>query len=103
MASADINVISHLLDVEKQASDLIRDASIEAEKRVSEARARADEEFKKQFEEISTSLEDEYNKKIEEISKNHEKQFLLYTSVLAETEQDKESFQKKLKQILQEM
>ena len=103
MADSDVNVISHLLDVEKQASSLVTEARIDAEKRVSEARAKADAQFKSQFESISEKMETEYNSKIDELSKKHEKDFLEYTSVVDATEQDKEGFNELFKKVLEEL
>ena len=64
MAENEANVISHLLNVEAQASDLVKEAQDEADKRLSSAHAKADAEFKEKFSRAVAELEKNYSEKL---------------------------------------
>lgn len=100
MAEAEVNVISHLLSVEAEASGLIKNAQEEASKRLASARAQADSEFKKQFEKIVESEENTLQEKIKSLSENHKTQLEEYKSNIEKTEQDKTAFNALLKKVL---
>lgn len=100
MAENEANVISHLLNVEAEASDLVKDAQDEVNKRLSSVRAKADAEFKEKFEKSVSELEKEYNKKIETISENHKKALEEYKNSVEQTEQNKSAFNSLLEKIL---
>ena len=102
MADTEIGVISHLLEVEAEASELVKNAQAEANKRLSEARAKADSDFKLQFEKIQSKFESEYNTKIQSISENHAKIIKEYKESAESVEQDKESFKAFLEKVLSE-
>ena len=68
MMNEEVNVIGHLLDVEKNAEQLVSDAQIEASKRISAAKAASDSEYKKLYADLAVRLEQEYQEKIAEIS-----------------------------------
>lgn len=69
----EINAIAHLIQVEKQANELVSDAVTEAEKRLNAAKIEANEEFKKQYEKIVLELEKSYEEKIKKVQENHAK------------------------------
>ena len=102
MAEAEINVISHLLKVESEASLLVKEAQTEANKRLSEARCNADSQFKTQFQKIQSNLEAEYNDKIQNITENHKKKFDEFKSSIEQTEQSVDSFNSFLEKVLNE-
>ena len=52
MAESEINIINHLIEVELQASSLVKEAQSEADKRLSAARAKADAEYKQKYNEV---------------------------------------------------
>lgn len=102
MAENEANVISHLLNVEAQASDLVKDAQDEANKRLSSVRAKADAEFKEKFDKIVAGLEKNYNEKISAIDENHKKNLEEYKSSVENSEQNKDNFNVFLKKLLVE-
>ncbi len=57
MSSNEVDVINHLLEVEKAASELTASAQKDAEKILSEAKADADYQFKSRLEKINANLE----------------------------------------------
>jgi vacuolar-type H+-ATPase subunit H len=56
------NVIGHLLDVEKQAADLLSDARNEVDKRKTTAREKADSDYRAAYATIIASLDENYEK-----------------------------------------
>ena len=102
MAEAEINVISHLLKVESEASLLVKEAQTEANKRLSEARCNADSQFKTQFQKIQSNLEAEYNDKIQHLTENYKKKFDEFKSSIEQTEQSVDSFNSFLEKVLNE-
>lgn len=102
MAEAEINVISHLLKVESEASLLVKEAQTEANNRLSETRLKAENQFKSQFQEIQTKLEADYNNKIQLLTENHKKSFDEFKSSIEQTEQSIESFNSFLGKVLNE-
>ncbi len=102
MAENESNVISHLLNVEAQASDLVKEAQDEANKRMSSVRAKADAEFKEKFDRIVAGLEKNYNEQVSAIDENHKKSLEEYKSSVENTEQDKDNFNVFLKKLLVE-
>lgn len=100
MAEAEVNVISHLLSVEAEANNLVKEAQAEATKRLSAARAQADADFKKQFEKIVSSADKSCDEKIKSLSDNHNKTLEEYKSSVEKTEQDKSAFNALLKKVL---
>lgn len=102
MAENEANVISHLLNVEAQASDLVKEAQDEANKRLSSVRAKADAEFKEKFDKIVAGLEKTYSDKISTIDENHKKNLEEYKSSVENSEQDKDNFNVFLKKLLVE-
>lgn len=100
MAENEANVISHLLNVEAQASDLVKEAQDEANKRLSSVHAKADAEFKEKFDNIVAELEKKYSSKISAVDENHKKMLEEYKSSVENTVQSKEEFNVFLKKIL---
>lgn len=92
MAEAEVNVISHLLDVEHSASGLVTDAQVEADKRIAAARSKADALYKEQYEKIIQETENKYKTKTEQIDAAHEKSIADYKKALQETQEDLSSF-----------
>ena len=93
-------MICHLIEVEKNASAMIEEASIEADKRVSSARAKANTEYKEKYDLEIQKLEENYKQKITEISENHKKELEDYKSSLESKPQDSKSFSTTLEKLL---
>ncbi len=100
MAEQDGNIISHLLDVERGASELIDEAEKEASKRIASARAQADGEYRKQFEVLVTELEAESAKKTAALSASHDADLQQYKDSLEKTERNTAAFTKLLDSLL---
>lgn len=100
MAENEANVISHLLNVEAQASDLVKEAQDEADKRLSSAHTKADAEFKEKFSRAVAELEKNYSARLSSIDENHNKMLEEYKSSVINTEQNKDDFNLFLKQVL---
>ena len=71
MAENEVNVISHLLSVESEASELVNNAKSEADKIIVEARSKADSEFRQKFEKIAEKLESEHKDRLNQISQKN--------------------------------
>ena len=56
MAQTEADIINHLLNIERAASEVLSQAQTEAEKRISSAKATADKEFKTQYDAILRNL-----------------------------------------------
>ena len=85
MAENEVNVISHLLEVESQATALIDDAQIESNKRITEAKTKADELFYTKYRDI---VEAAHNAEIESYKNkisNSEKDVDAFNSFLNKT------------------
>ena len=63
MASAEIDIIDHLLEVEKEAAALVLDAQKKADEKVAEARFKTDEEFRERYSLVLSDLEKEFDLK----------------------------------------
>lgn len=100
MAENEANVISHLLNVEAQASDLVKEAQDEANKRLSSVHAKADAEFKEKFDKIVSELEKSYNDRISAIDEKHKEALEEYKSSVENAEQNKADFNAFLKKVL---
>ncbi len=100
MAENEANVISHLLNVEAQASDLVKEAQDEANKRLSSVHAKADAEFKEKFDKIVSELEKNYNDRISAIDEKHKEALEEYKSSVENAEQNKDNFNAFLKKVL---
>jgi regulator of protease activity HflC (stomatin/prohibitin superfamily) len=100
MAEQEINVIGHLLDVEKDASVLVSDAQSEAAKRLAAARAQADIEYKKQYDQLISRLEIEYQQKTAAVTQTHADALNTYKEKAEKTVRDTVSFGKLLDSLM---
>lgn len=98
--NSELDVINHLLEIEKNASILINDAMIEADKRVNETKVRYNAEFKTRFETIAAEKDKEYHDKLEEISKKHKIEIEEYKKSLEQKNQNTEVFNQTLEKLL---
>jgi hypothetical protein len=100
MAKPEIDVITHLLNVEQNAFILAKDAQERANRILSDARAKADKEFDEQYKKISSTLEKDFESKKEEIASAHKKKFDEYVSSVKEVVQDTDAFKDFVKKTL---
>ncbi len=92
MAENEVNVISHLLEVESQASALIDDAQIESNKKILAAKAKADEIFYSKYRETVEVLEKQYNDKIKSYETEHNNEIESYKNKIVKSEKDVNAF-----------
>lgn len=103
MAEEEVNIISHLLEVEQNAYLQAKNAQEDANKMLSEARANADAAFKSQFDVIVAELDDNYKRRIEQISAEYKKDIEQYKDSVEKTEQDKPAFNSLLMKVIEEL
>lgn len=96
----EINVIKHLLAVEKESSSLIDDAVKEADSRTTHARNQANSQFKQKYEEIAASLQSEFEQTLENKKSEHNKQMTQFETQLLQSPRNYEAFNKVLDGIL---
>lgn len=96
----EMNAIKYLLEVEAEASLLVKDAQKKADSRISEARAQAESEFKKVYGDFAKRLESEELAQKDDIEKKQKSMFDEYVSQLESAPKDKESFNALLDKLL---
>lgn len=72
--NAEINVINHLLSVEKDASVLIDNAVKEADEKTSKARNQANLQFQQKYDSCVAEMETEYQEKLQYIKDENSKE-----------------------------
>lgn len=92
MAENEVNVISHLLEVESQASALIEDAQIESNKRIMQAKTKADEIYYSKYRDSIQTLESEYNQKIKSYEAEHNAEIESYKNKILNSVKDVDAF-----------
>ncbi len=100
MSESEINVINHLLDVEKRASSMTSDAQAEADKRIAAYRTEAESDYKKQHDEILAKFESDYATRTKAIDEKHAEMIAAYRSEIQNTTQDTGAFYKLLDTLL---
>lgn len=99
-SNAELDIINHLLTIEKDASSLINDAQIESEKRVSEARAKYNSEYKEKYDAAIKELEEKYQAEIDAVKTAHDKEIDSYKSELESSEKNTKAFNEVLDKLL---
>lgn len=102
MAKEEVNIISHLLEVEQNAYLQAKIAQESASKMLSEAKSIADADYKTQYDNLVVSLEEDYKKRKEQISTEYKNTINNYKSSVEQTEQDKKSFNSFLQKVIEE-
>lgn len=96
----EINVINHLLAVEKESAGLIDSAVKEADTRTTQARNTANSQFKQKYDEIASALQTEFEQTIQNKKSEHIKQMNLFEQELENRPRNYEAFDKVLHNIL---
>ncbi|MCR5218792.1 hypothetical protein [Treponema sp.] len=92
MAAEQDDVIRHLLQIEDEASELVKEAQVEAEGIIAAAKARTDAQFKKEFETVSSEIEKNESLKRDNITASHKEQLQQYKDSLTAYKKDFDSF-----------
>lgn len=96
----EINVINHLLNVEKNAAVLIDNALKEAENRTSQARNQSNTQFKEKYDSFVADMEAEYNKTVQLKKDEHEKELQSFKDNLQNQKINNSEFNKVLDGLL---
>lgn len=96
----EMDVIQHLLEIEREASRTLIDAQTEADRKISVARAEADSQFKQRYAEITKSLESEAAAEKQRITDLHETELNTFKENLKSTEKNSGAFNALLEKLL---
>lgn len=86
------DVIGHLIDVERQAYDLLVDAQNEAERRKTAAKEEAEQSFRSEYEKMIQALESELDDSKKLIDASRTSEFSDFASYLDTIPQDRRAF-----------
>ncbi len=100
MAAEEISVITHLLDVEREASAMVLDAQKRADEKIAAARAQAEVEFKNKYSSVISEIEKNEQVAKDEIEKKHNSDILEYQQSLDSCEKDYNSFNALMDKVL---
>lgn len=101
MAEEEVNIISHLLEVEQNAYLQAKTAQDDANKMLSEAKTKADSEYKAQYDVLVSELEKDYKDRAERIAAEYKKNIDDYKNSVEKTEQDKPAFNAFVKKVIE--
>ncbi len=90
--NSEVSIITHLLEVEKQASQIIAAANIKSERKISEAKVAADNEFKSMYSGKAEELNNDFNRQKNEITAQHDSILSEYKDQVEKRPQNKEAF-----------
>lgn len=97
----EVDVIQHLIEIEKEAATLIAEKQKEADKLISEARTQSEAQFKEKYSIIVQELEAENQAKKESINQKYRSDVEEYKENLSKTAKNQKSFEESLKPMLQ--
>lgn len=97
---SEIDVISHLMNVENQASSLIFDAQTVAEENINEARAKADSIYKERYDNLIKDFESNLTETKNKILQENRNSFQEYQQKIQSVAQDEKSFNALLDSLL---
>lgn len=96
----EVNIITHLLELEKESSKLIDDAVKEAQNRTSQAKSELNASFKKEYDTVVAGLEKEYQDKLQNLKASHSEIIDEYKNQLTENPKNKKAFNKLMDELL---
>ena len=96
----EIDVINHLLSVEKNAAVLIDNAVREADSRTSKARNEATAAYKTQYDECVAAMYKDYQKTVEQVKQKHQQDFEQFKSELNNQQNNYEAFNSLMDELL---
>ena len=98
----ELKMITHLLDVEKEANVLIAQAMEEAANKTNAARAKYNEEYKQKTEIIIEELKSKFEASVKEVSDDHSRQIKEFEASLDAKEQHYSDFKQLLDKLVLE-
>ena len=96
----EIDIINHLLSVEKNAAVLIDNAVREADSRTSKARNEAAAAYKTQYDECVAAMDKDYQKTVEQVKQKHQQDFEQFKSELNNQKNNYEAFNSLMDELL---
>ena len=96
------DIISHLIQVETAASNMISEAQEEVERRITEEKKKADKLYKENFDKLINTLEEELIEKKHQVDEELAEKLNVYKNNLKSLNQDKRAFNLKLDSYLWE-
>ncbi|MBR6154229.1 MAG: hypothetical protein IKQ43_07320 [Treponema sp.] len=90
--SQEMDVIEHLLEIEREASRTLVSAQAQADSQIAAARTKADEQFKKLYSEAVKGIEEKAQLAKKEITDNRQSSLDSYKGSLSSMEMDVEAF-----------
>ena len=96
----EIDIINHLLSVEKNAAVLIDNAVQQADSRTSKARNDAAALFKTQYDECVASMEKEYEHSVEMVKTKHHNEFEQFKAELENQQNNYKDFDSLMDKLL---
>lgn len=96
----EVSIIAHLLEIEKQASQIIAAANFKGDKKISEAKITSENEFKSLYAEKAKALQADYENQKSRILEAHNKIIDEYKQSVESRTQNKESFNSLLTSLL---
>lgn len=90
--NAELDIINHLLEVEKNAAVLIDNAKQEAETKKNQATATFNAEYKRRYDELMAKVTSDYEASLQSIKENHQKELEDYKASLTEKTINKNTF-----------
>jgi len=88
----DHEVLQHLLNIEKEASGLVKDAQAEADKRISEGEKQNRSLYEEAYSREVKSLEEHYAQNLAAVRDDYQKQLKAYRESLKTVELNMEKF-----------
>lgn len=99
---SEVDVIQHLLEVEKEASFMLKDAQKTADQIISKAKASADESFKTEYSKIVNQIEEHENQEKSNLMQKYSEQFSEYRASLESLKKDNNAFVSCFEKLLQD-
>ena len=98
--SDEVDVIQHLMEIEKEASAIILEAQKTADQTISQARTEAESQFKEKYSVIIDKIQKDEESRKEQILEKSQSALEEYKESLGGTHKNQEAFEGSLKAIL---
>ncbi|MBP5175265.1 MAG: hypothetical protein ILP07_05050 [Treponema sp.] len=98
--SDEMDIIQHLLDIEREASRTLIDAQTEADAKITAARTEAEKEFKARYSELVAEIDRKANDEKAKITEGHDTEIRSFKDELHKIVQDKSAFNGLLEKLL---
>lgn len=100
MAAEEVDVIKHLIEVEREASEIVLEAQKKADTLVNSAKSQADEEFRKSYSKLVEEFDSQEITARKKINSQHNSEIQSYRESLNDLRKDVSGFNSALDSIL---